>query len=135
MNYLLDTHILLWARLDPQKLSRAYQDIISDKSSKKYFSTVSAWEMSLKYHLGKLDLSGHTPEEFFESALAIGYQPVTPAMNEMVSFYHLPATPGHKDPFDRMLIWQAIRQEFTLLSRDGKLPDYQIHGLKLAQHS
>ncbi len=95
-------------------------------------STLSIWEISLKYALGKLELGGHTPEEFFETVKELGLQVANPAPEYFASFYKLPLIPGHKDPFDRMLIWQAIQSNAILLSADAEFPKYQPVGLKLS---
>jgi PIN domain nuclease of toxin-antitoxin system len=132
MNYLLDTHILIWAMLEPAKLRKLHQSIIEDSKYKKYISSTSIWEISLKYSIGKLELAGHNPEEFLDRALELGFQLLTPSAKQLASFYRLPLIIDHKDPFDRMLIWQAIESDCVLLSRDRKLGKYDIHGLRLA---
>lgn len=131
MQYLLDTHIFIWARLAPQKLSAAQLSIVSDKATQKCISTIVIWEISLKFSLGKLELGGHTPEEMLDSAAEAGFYTISPDASDFASFYRLPDAAAHKDPFDRMLIWQAIRQDLTLLSHDAAMPGYKIHGLKL----
>lgn len=132
MNYLLDTHILLWLRLDSKRVSAEHRAIVHDQAHEKYVSPISFWEISLKYALGKLELGGHTPEIFMESAIALGFKMAELTPQQFASFHNLPAMPGHKDPFDRMLIWQAMQSKMTLMSSDAKLSDYQISGLKLA---
>jgi PIN domain nuclease of toxin-antitoxin system len=129
--YLLDTHVLLWASLDPDKLSNAHQLIISDPGEQKVISTISVWEISLKYSTGKLDLGMYTPEEFLHIAEEEGFQVVGPSPEVFASFYKLGSVPGHKDPFDRILIWQALQDKLTLLSHDGDFPKYKPKGLKL----
>lgn len=132
MSLLLDTHTLLWALLQPSKLSTVHRDLLGSKTEQKFFSTISLWEISLKFAVGKLDLGGHQPEEIFAEALRVDLQLLPPAPESFVSFYHLPMMTGHKDPFDRMLIWQAIEQDLMLVSCDSQLPHYRVHGLKLA---
>ena len=131
MSYLLDTHILLWSRLDPSKLTPAHQTILRDTTAQKLISSLSIWEISLKFSLGKLTLGGHTPEEFLDSARKLGFQLVEPTPDHFASFHRLPKVLTHKDPFDRMLIWQAIQDKLTLLSSDKLLPEYKLHGLLL----
>jgi PIN domain nuclease of toxin-antitoxin system len=129
--YLLDTHVLLWARLDPAKLSKTHQQILTRPDAKKYFSSVSLWEISLKFALGKLELGGHNPDEFLVTAHELGLFVTSPEPDQYASFYRLQQIPNHKDPFDRMLIWQAIQQKMTLLSHDSKFGDYKPYGLAL----
>lgn len=131
MKYLLDTHTLLWYRLEPNKLSEVHRLAISASDKQKYISTISIWEISLKFGLGKLGLNGHTPEEFVTSAVDIGFQIIQPEVGNFASFHRLPNVLKHKDPFDRMLIWQALNQDLVLLSHDTKMATYKIHGLTL----
>jgi len=128
---LLDTHTLLWALLEPSKLTPQQRRIIESSDKEKCMSTISIWEISLKFSLGKLNLGGHTPEEFLKGAQELGFRVVIPTPEHYASFHQLPSVVKHKDPFDRMLIWQAIQDGLTLLSSDGQLPNYKIHGLKL----
>jgi len=130
--YLLDTHILLWARLDPARLSKAHQQIITSPDAKKYFSSVSLWEISLKFSLGKLELGSHNPDDFLETANELGLFVSAPEPVHYASIYRLEKIPNHKDPFDRMLIWQAIQSKMTLLSNDAKFREYSPQGLALA---
>ena len=132
MSYLLDTHILIWSRLAPDKLSKTQQTIIASDHEQKLISTATIWEIGLKFGLGKLELGGHTPEEFLRTSVELGYQIVAPRPEDFASFYRLPTASGHKDPFDRMLVWQAIQNGLTLLSHDPKLSTYQADGLKVA---
>jgi PIN domain nuclease of toxin-antitoxin system len=130
--FLLDTHTLLWSRLDPAKLNQAHKDILGDTSAQKFISTISIWEISLKFALSKLELGGHTPEEFLSTAKELGFSVVSPESEVYASFYRLKPIIDHKDPFDRLLIWQAINSNLTLLSYDQKLSQYRPQGLRLA---
>lgn len=130
--YLLDTNILLWFRLEPTKLSKSYIDILTNVDRQKCISTISLWEISLKFALGKLELGGHTPEEFLDSALALGLIVISPEPDVYASFHQLQPIPEHRDPFDRMLIWQAIKNNLTLLSADHRMVQYKNQGLTVA---
>jgi len=131
VNYLLDTHTLLWARLEPSRLTPQQRRLIEASDREKCISTISIWEISLKFSLGKLNLGGHNPEEFLQNVQELGFHILAPAPEQYASFHQLPALAKHKDPFDRMLIWQAIQNDLTLLSSDRQLPSYKIHGLTL----
>jgi PIN domain nuclease of toxin-antitoxin system len=72
MSYLLDTHILLWLRFSPEKLTEIQRIALTSSEEEKFISSLSAWEISLKFSLGKLDLGGHTPEEFMAGLYALG---------------------------------------------------------------
>jgi PIN domain nuclease of toxin-antitoxin system len=104
MNYLLDTHILLWLRFNPEKLSEDQRVIIKADDAEKLVSSITAWEISLKFSLGKLDLGGHTPEEFIAGINRLGIKIITPTPEQYVTYYLLPKIDDYKDPFDRMII-------------------------------
>ena len=93
-------------------------------------STVTFWEISLKYSLNKLELKGITPDELPGYAKRMNFETLNLNTDDAASFCHLPRTP-HRDPFDRMIIWQAIRGEMTLISKNSKLPAYQKFDLSL----
>jgi PIN domain nuclease of toxin-antitoxin system len=131
VSYLLDTHILLWSLFDPKKLPVTAAAAITEGEFRKYISTVSIWEISLKYAIGKLELQDCTPEDILDECLRLGYRVLEQNLQDFSSFYKLPKLSNHKDPFDRMLIWQAICHDLVLLSHDDKMPDYRAHGLKL----
>ena len=130
MNYLLDTHTFLWAAMSPEKLSHNAQDVILDVTNDISVSVVTFWEVSLKFSLGKLELQGITPEDLPEAATHMGFALRILTPEEAATFYRLPRLP-HKDPFDRMLIWQALCANLTLVSKDAELTPYQAHGLRL----
>jgi PIN domain nuclease of toxin-antitoxin system len=130
MKYLLDTHSFLWAVMQPSKLSRKARAIIADASNDIWVSAISFWEISLKYSLGKLDLSGVAPENFPDQAERIGLSILELTAEESSSYHQLPKG-THKDPFDRMLVWQAIKNDLTLISKDRELRDYTEQGLGL----
>jgi PIN domain nuclease of toxin-antitoxin system len=128
MNCLLDTHTFLWAAMYPEKLSRQVQNTILDAGNDIQVSVVTFWEVSLKYALGKIELQGITPEELPDAALQMGFSLLALAPQDAATFSQLPRF-QHKDPFDRMLVWQSICQHLTLLSKDPDLKQYQAHGL------
>ena len=130
MTYLLDTHYLLWAIADTKKISNNVKDIITDTSHRIVISAVSFWEVSLKNSLGKLEISGFSPEDLPGVCLQIGFD-VIPLSPEDSSTYHKLKATYHKDPFDRMLIWQAIRSNYTLISADDTFKQYKSEGLKI----
>lgn len=129
MNFLLDTHIFLWAILTPEKISKKSRSSILDPDSTTYISTITFWEISLKFELGKIDLKGIMPDRLPEIARNDGFKILDLDADTTSSFYKLPKM-KHKDPFDRMLAWQAIQKDFTLLTKDRYFADYKNHGLK-----
>ena len=127
---MLDTHALLWALFEPAKLGKKARAILTDPVNEVLVSPVSYWEISLKFGLGKLELPGTDPSEIpvFAAQMGLGEEPLAP---EILSTYHrLPYAQDHRDPFDRLLVWQAICRKHTLLSKDRALPFFSIHGLK-----
>ncbi|MDQ7064503.1 MAG: type II toxin-antitoxin system VapC family toxin [candidate division KSB1 bacterium] len=130
MKYLLDTHVLLWALFDERKIPSKTASVIENPQNEIVVSVITYWELSLKYALGKLELKGILPEELQQTAEHIGFEtlPLSPA--DAISFYRLPRI-KHKDPFDRLIIWQAICQNLTLISKDSFAKRYKKFGLKL----
>lgn len=130
MNGLLDTHTFLWAALSPEKLSHNAQTSILDPANDIFVSVITFWEVCLKFALGKIELQGMTPEDLLDAATQMGFSVLPLAPEDAASFYRLPRLP-HNDPFDRMLIWQAIREDLTLISKDADFAPYQEQGLRL----
>lgn len=130
MSYLLDSHTFLWALLDRKKLSFKVSNVLEETTHQVFISSVSFWEISLKYRLGKLKLTGVTPEELPILAQESGFDflPITPSE---AAGYHLLDAEWHRDPFDRMLICQAITHGLTLLSKDKTIAQYRSAGLRL----
>ena len=126
---LLDTHSFLWAVMAPDRLSVKLRTTISDPANDIHLSTVSFREISLKFALGKLELSGCTPDDLVPIAREMGLDIVAPSAEEAAGFHRLPRK-AHKDPFYRMLIWQCLQRDWAFVSRDRDLGDYQALGLK-----
>ena len=130
MNYLLDTSTLLWSLFAPEKLSRYSVSVITDPESTISISTISLWEISLKYSLGKLDLPNVEPQELLNVSKQSGFQILSLKADIVASFHQLPR--AHKDPFDRMLVWQAIQSNYTLISKDKEMRKYEKYGLSVS---
>ena len=129
MEYLVDTHVLLWSFIEPEKLSRNIQSKLLDENNDIYYSPINLWEISIKYGLKKLSLKGLTPEDFFKE-LKDSYYICKEIDNfDIITAYKLPRY--HKDPFDRFLIWEAIRNNMVLMSADSLFKPYIQCGLKL----
>jgi PIN domain nuclease of toxin-antitoxin system len=129
MKYLVDTHILLWSFIEPEKLSENIKIILLDEDNEIYYSPISLWEISIKYSLKKLDLKGITPEEFYEELRNSYYECKETQNNYIITNYHLPFL--HKDPFDRFLIWEAMKNDFVLITVDELIEEYKSLGLKI----
>jgi PIN domain nuclease of toxin-antitoxin system len=128
-DYLLDTHTFLWSIFESNRLSLQVHSILSNYDNTIYVSSVTFWEISLKFALGKLELEPYTPEELITAANKLGFKTLCLEAEEAANFYHLPKM-LHKDPFDRMLIWQAISKDLILLSKDEQFGQYSEYGLK-----
>jgi PIN domain nuclease of toxin-antitoxin system len=129
MNYLVDTRVLLWSFFKPEKLTENTRLILLNEDNSIYYSPISLWEISIKYRLRKLRLNGLKPEEFFDE-LENSYFVCKEIDNAaIITNYKLPIY--HKDPFDRFLIWESIKNDFVLLSADSTLVYYKKAGLKV----
>lgn len=102
-----------------------------DPEQKKIVSTITFWEISLKYQLGKLDLTGILPEGLPAIAKKTGFEILQLDAEEASTFYKLPRL-KNKDPFDRMLAWQSICRNYCLITEDKDFANYQNCGLKIA---
>ena len=126
MKLLLDTHALLWYTLDDPKLSQQAETLILDAANEIYVSPATYWEMAIKISLDKLTVP--QPFENFLDACEQQYGfellPISPA--HTVAVPSLPFPKSHRDPFDRMLVAQAIVEQMLIVSRDQSLDDYPV---------
>lgn len=120
MNLLLDSHALLWALHDPGRLRADALTAIRDSRRPVYFSAVSAWELEIKASKGKLVL----PRDWLQVAEQIGFLqiPVTAAAGQASA--RLPW--HHADPFDRMLVTQAVEHGLRVATRDAAFRAYGV---------
>lgn len=121
MNLLLDTHLLLWAAAEPQRLSPQARELLLDPSNQPLFSAASLWEISIKNGLGRSDFNVD-PRRLWRMLLANGYRELPIASEHAVAVNDLP--PLHKDPFDRILIAQARVEGMPLLTVDKAVTAY-----------
>jgi PIN domain nuclease of toxin-antitoxin system len=124
---LIDTHVLLFALARSKSLSAAATRFLRDRNNEVFVSVISFWEVSL----GKLALSGISPDEIPGYALSTGLTFLPLAADAACTFHQLPRIGKHRDPFDRMLVWQAIREDLVLVSRDRAMSAYEACGLGL----
>lgn len=129
MNYLADTHVLLWTILSPKKISKKVRNIANDSDSVKYVSIITFWEISLKFSSGRIDLGGFKPDNLPSIAKDTGFEILGLDTDTVTSFYKLPKL-KNKDPFDRMLAWQAINKDYLLITKDSDFSSYLQYGLK-----
>lgn len=122
MNLLLDTHIFLWYVANQQRLSLAWRDALRDPQNQVFLSVVSYWEIIIKYQTGKLPLPA-APEIYVPNMRAQHRFDTLPVDETDVAFVaQLPSI--HNDPFDRLLVAQALRHGLTLLTVDAKIRAY-----------
>ena len=133
MKLLIDTHYLLWMFMDTPKIPADIQKALISTENEIYYSQASLWEISIKYSLGKLHINGITPEELYKEIEDSFLLCKALGNRDLVSSYNLPRE--HKDPFDRIIVWQAINGDMVLLSVDGKMGAYEKYGLKLYPYS
>ncbi len=120
MRLLLDTHALIWAASDPDRLSGRAAAAIIDADNDVYVSAVSGWEVAIKRARGRLQFPDVTPQMLAE--LRLIELPVT--LRHASEIAALPD--HHRDPFDRMLIAQSRAESLTVVSRDRAFADYDV---------
>ena len=131
MKCLLDTHAFIWALISPERLSASARTDITSPDNPVFVSAISFWEIALKHRLGKLNLQGVTPDALPDAALRQGFELLPLDARLAAGFSALPDIPNHRDPFDRMLIWQAVSMGYTLVSCDRKIETDALPGLKV----
>ncbi|RCR68712.1 type II toxin-antitoxin system VapC family toxin [Larkinella punicea] len=131
MKYLLDTHILIWALTDNPKLNSAVKAILTDDTNELFFSTESIREIILKAKIGKLALPIGIDNLLYELQNEYGIRQLTLKPNHLKQLYLLETPSYHKDPFDHLLICQAIADKLIMISADRNFPYYQTQGLQL----
>ncbi len=125
MNLLLDTHTFLWFVWDDAQLSDAARDVITDADNRKLISAVSYWEIAIKVSLNKLDL-GEPYQDFMPREIARNlFEVLSISLDHAAAVSELPF--HHRDPFDRMLIAQAMCEQIPLISADAAFDDYSVN--------
>ena len=123
MNYLIDTHTFLWYISDDPQLSIRAKNAINDPNSTNQVSIASLWEIAIKISKGNLELT--KPFETLDQQLAInGFELLPVLFDHTVQLCSLPH--HHGDPFDRIIIAQAITEKFTVISKDKNFPNICI---------
>ena len=122
MKLLLDTHLLLWAAGQPDRLSPAARKQISDPNNELLFSAASIWEVSIKNSIGRKDFRVE-PRLLRRGLLDNGYVELPITSQHAVNIDSLP--PIHRDPFDRMLVSQALIEGVALLTADAQVARYK----------
>ena len=121
MNFLLDTHILIWAAISPHKFSSELASLLSDPCNHLYFSSASIWEISIKESLGKKDFKVSS-KKLHDGLIENGYKEIKVSALHAIEVIKLPFI--HRDPFDRILVATAIWENMPLLTNDSTLSPY-----------
>jgi len=130
MKYLLDTHTFLWTISSSEKLPKTTKSKIVDPNNEIYISAVSLWEIAIKTRIKKIDLDEIEIDDLITLAEKMGMELISLTPEESISYGKLEEN-SHFDPFDRMLIWQAIQRNLTIISKDEEFKKFEKHGLKL----
>jgi PIN domain nuclease of toxin-antitoxin system len=121
VTFLLDTHLLLWAAGRPDLLSDTALTLINDQDNDLLFSAASLWEVAIKHGLGRLDFEVE-PRALRRELIDADYGELVVTGAHAIAVASLPAI--HKDPFDRLLIAQAMVEGITLLTSDQAVARY-----------
>lgn len=125
MRVLLDTNVLLWLLAEPERVNRKARATLAQSVVMLYASAASAWEIAIKVALGKLDLGEADPHTWWQTALrALDARPLPVQPEHALATASLPH--HHRDPFDRLLIAQAMEARLTLATADAALQRYDV---------
>ena len=124
MRLLLDTHIFLWSLSDVDRLTTRVRQAIEDSTNSVFVSSASTWEIAIKWRAGRLELP-LPPDDMLPTGIARSHFEVLPiSVAHTLAAANLPM--HHSDPFDRMLIAQAMIENATLVTVDQKIMHYTV---------
>jgi len=121
MKFLSDSHLLIWAAINSSRVPKRALPLLNDKDNELFFSSASLWEITVKAAAGRFDFQ-IDPRLLRRNLLDNGYQELPVTSEHALMLLTLP--PIHKDPFDQMLIAQAIAEGITLLTSDATIAKY-----------
>ena len=128
MKILLDTQCWLWMALSPERFSSSARNLVEDRQHVLYLSAASAWEISIKYGLGRLRLP-EPPVSYVPSrATTLGVLTLPIGQHHALHVASLP--PHHRDPFDRMLVAQAQIEDLPVLTADPIFSSYDVTAIR-----
>jgi PIN domain nuclease of toxin-antitoxin system len=128
MKLLLDTHTLLWSIGKTNELSKKVIHEIKNADNEILVSAVSLWEIALKCSIGKLHIDFNT-NKIPDYCRKMGFTLIPLEPIDALNYLQLPQKDSHKDPFDRMLIYQCIKNEYVFISKDTQMRLYKDDGL------
>ena len=122
MRLLLDTHVMLWALLRSRELAKNAANALRSAENDVFVSAASAWEVAIKSAAGKLRLPG-APQDWLPGALRVsGFESLDIRIEHALAAGALPDL--HRDPFDRLLVAQALAEGLVIVTRDPRLAEY-----------
>jgi PIN domain nuclease of toxin-antitoxin system len=120
VNYLLDTHVLIDLLTEPRRVGRSVRSMLEDPANDVVVSAATAWEMAIKASVGRL----RSPDDLEAELSREGIGTIDITMSDALTAGALPR--HHYDPFDRMLVAQAVNRQMTLVTRDAMLAAYDV---------
>ena len=120
MKLVLDTHAALWWLADDDRIGQSVERHLTDETNQVLLSAVVVWEIAIKRSLGKLD----APDDLVETLLGAGAHPLPVTLDHAATVETLPW--HHRDPFDRLLVAQALTEGAAIVSRDAPLSEYGV---------
>lgn len=124
MKFLLDTHVLLWVVGDSRRLNPDTQRTLADNDNTIFVSVVSLWEIAVKSRIGKLEADVALIAAQLAPASKIQLLGIT--AQHLIALNHLPVREHHRDPFDHLIIAQAICEDMMLVTQDRNAPLYPV---------
>ena len=125
MTYLLDTGVWLWSLWEPERIARKAREVMEDLSQEVFLSAVTAWEIAIKSAAGKLKLP-EPPVSYVPRRMADqGLRPLAISHPHALAVHGLPV--HHRDPFDRLLVAQAIAENVPIISSDSTFDAYGVN--------
>jgi PIN domain nuclease of toxin-antitoxin system len=124
MKILLDTHAMLWCFSDPDSLSQKATEAFLDSGNNLFLSAASYWEICLKISTGKLSLDRHWEKTIDRELSRNGIQWLNLEKPHFIGVINLPRV--HRDPFDRILVAQAVCEHMTIMTSDENIRQYKV---------
>ena len=131
MKLLLDSHAFLWSGLDEERLPSAVRELLFDVRTRVYVSVASTWELTIKALAGRLRLPTSPVEHFADHIQDFEYELLSIQQRHVDALVELPAI--HGDPFDRMIVAQALVEDLDLVTGDDRLRRYPVAVASMAQ--
>jgi PIN domain nuclease of toxin-antitoxin system len=124
MSYLLDTNVFIWLLKEPERLNRRALDLLADESQSVFLSSVTTWEVVIKFAIGRLTLPKKPDELISEIFTNFSFQPLPITHAHSIAVGELAF--HHRDPFDRMLVAQARSEKLIFLTADSMFEKYPV---------